>query len=1251
MTLLRKLISIPTSVGDSDFVVKASEGADLTNYVVTDQLRLSFGEALTMVGHAVNTRRSQAKFLHGSFGSGKSHFMSVLREILRHNTAAREVPGLAEPIADADDWLQGRKVLCLTFHMLSARSVEQAVLEGYLNQITALHPEAELPAVHQSDSMLVNAAEHRKDLGDEKFFAKLAGGGAPNAPGTGLAAAVAKQHGWTPERYDAAVASPPGTKERDSLVSALTTAFYKGSVRSGEYLDLDTGLQVITRHAQSLSYDVVVLFLDELILWLSTRISDTTFVTTEGAKLNKLVESSDTARPLPLVSFVSRQRDLEEFLGPQVGGTERDVLAAVMRSVQGRFGSDIVLADTNLPEITERRLLRPGTAEVPAEQARGIIDQAFEAVRNNREVWDVLLSGAQYDDAGVGSDRLTFRRLYPFSPALVASLVALSQALQRERTALRVMTELLVQRRDRLAVNDLIGVAELFEPLVLRGELPDRAKLKQQFQAARDTYLQKLRPLVLALNNVTEAQSATSEDFQRDDRLVRTLLLGALVPEVPALHTLTASRLHALNFGSIKAPVPGWEAQIVIGQLTKLAADAGELQRTDGPDPVFSLKLSTVNYDRLLDLVPDRETTTGVLQSLVRDMVCAGIGIPSGEGTFGDLTYQRDWRGRRQQVIVTFANVRDNVNFPDSALYATGETWRVVVDYPFDIGGNRRDDLARIEQLDRGSRTVFWLPYFITEELHTRLTQLARINYLLGSGGNGDRLSNLATDWSVADRQAGKTYLQDRQRHLRAALSDGLRRAYGVVRAQATDTDVEPDDVGVLHTLAEGAALGDLRGGTFDAAFANLTADLLKWSYPGEPNLPEDERPVTRAELNKVLEYARGAAADEARRAKVETTSDKSTVKRISNHLRLGELTENIYVLNNNTCWWSNHLLQAAARAGYTDDYPVQVLRDLLERPARGFDRDLQNLILAVFALEQGLAWYQGTSRFAVQAVQQVTDALVLRRPAMPEPASWARAVERAKPIFGEALPGYLNPTTLAEFGTTIRRIAAQYHDPTVRLIEQLTEHAAILGIDADARTGRLATAKRVARVLRDINGESDDVVVVGLVAEADFGSADDIAASTAFKQAQRVCEALGRARWTLLSAMVDKAAADERAALIVTELRDAARREQNVAELSGALERAVTSTEQLLAMQPPPSITLPTTNPAQPIEPLVPSDSGKAVSDPEEHPKQSGGGTQPAVGRSREVTDKVAAQAVLGEIESLIAAGARVRISWEVLP
>jgi hypothetical protein len=43
----------------------------------------------------------------------------------------------------------------------------------------------------------------------------------------------------------------------------------------------------------------------------------------------------------------------------------------------------------------------------------------------------------------------------------------------------------------------------------------------------------------------------TGHPFRIDDRLVKTLLLGALVQDVPALHNLTAAKLHALNYGSI----------------------------------------------------------------------------------------------------------------------------------------------------------------------------------------------------------------------------------------------------------------------------------------------------------------------------------------------------------------------------------------------------------------------------------------------------------------------------------------------------------------------------------------------------------------------------------------------------------------------------------------------------------------------------------------------------------------------------
>lgn len=1290
--LLKDLIDIPESVGDADFVVHASERADLTRYVVTDDLRQAFDAALTSVGHAITSGRSQATFVHGSFGSGKSHFMAVLREILAHDPDARAVRGLAGPVAKTDDWLPGKKIFTLACHMLDARSVEQAILSGYLAQVTARHPEAPAPAVHHSDALLADAANLRATMGDEKFFAALGGAG---GTGGGLAMEMTRAGGWTAQRYDAAAAQSPGTTGRDDLVSALTSTFFSGAVRSGEFLDLDTGLAVITRHAKELGYDAMVLFLDELILWLSTKIADHTFVSSEGAKLNKLVESSDATRPLPIVSFVARQRNLEEFLGPQVGGTEREALATVMRSVQGRLG-EIVLADTNLPEIVEKRLLKPKD-----DAAREVIDRAFAAVRGNREVWDTLLLGAQYGDAGIGSDAAAFRRLYPFSPALVATLVALSQALQRERTALRVLTELLVDRRDTLRVNDLIGVADLFDKLVLHGQLPDRLELRQRFQDARDTYTQKLRPLLLAASGLPAGPATTPgtgpagtgedagpvgdaagwEAFRLDDRIVKTLLLGAVVAEVPALHNLTAAKLHALNFGSIASPIPGYENQIVLDRLRRLATDAGSLTIGEGPDPVVSIKLSSVDYDKLLDLVPYNETATGVLQQLVRELVCRELGLGGVEGTFGELPYPREWRGRRHVVHVRFGNVRDRDTLPDSALLASGREWRLIIDYPFDPGHRRNEDFARIEQLPRGPRSVFWMPRFVTDEVMTRVAQLAKIDYLLG-GGAGDRLEALAADWSVADRQQGKIYLQQRQQQLRASLAGVLRQAYGA--AAAEPADVEEDSIGVLHSLADGLALGEPHGGTLKAAFDNLVGDLLSWAYPGRPALPDDERQITRGELTKVLDYARQAAADPTH-GTVVATADRRAIARVCNPLKLGELAEHRYVLTASTCWWSGHLRQRAATRDYTDHFPVHVLRDLLDEPdARGFDRDLQNLIIAVFALEQQLAWYHHDGRVAVDSVRAVDDTYVLRRPPMPGQEVWSRALERVAGLFGRRFDDWRTPATVAEVATWVRGQAARYAADAAALAGKLTEHATLLGLDPADPAGRLATARRVAGLLARLRDERDDVVLFDLVAGADLGDIDDQVAATSFTQARAVLDRLDSAPpW--LSGVALRVDTSQRARQIIDTVVRAARYDQHAKNLADVLreqEKAAMGlfSESAPSLVPPagpgagPGVGMPATGATHPpvgvtyppggtaypsggVATGVPGAVGSPPAQPgavDPAPAQPGAGPGRAGDRARAHTEKVTTADDVARVAAALRAalddGLQVTVTWEAV-
>src|SRR5262249_45063298 len=139
-------------------------------------------------------------------------------------------------IAKHDDVLRDRNVLPLAYHLLGARSLEQALFDGYLRQITVRHPGAPLPALHQSDRILADADRLRDAYGDEKFFTELSGGASGGSDDRW--AAVLGSGTWTAETYAAAGAAAPGTQQRQLLVTALATKFFTAYTRQAEYVDL-----------------------------------------------------------------------------------------------------------------------------------------------------------------------------------------------------------------------------------------------------------------------------------------------------------------------------------------------------------------------------------------------------------------------------------------------------------------------------------------------------------------------------------------------------------------------------------------------------------------------------------------------------------------------------------------------------------------------------------------------------------------------------------------------------------------------------------------------------------------------------------------------------------------------------------------------------------------------------------------------------------------------------------------------------
>ncbi len=214
MTLLRELIEIPEHVQKGDFVLRLSEGVvdptgTLSEYFVTPELVRCFDQALDFIRDAGARRTSKATYLHGSFGSGKSHFMAVLHLILSGNAQARGIPELAGVIAKHNDWLQGKKFLLVPYHMIGAHSMESGVFGGYVDFIRRTHPDAPIPGVFLAERLFDDARHLRQTMGDGPFFDRLNAG-----PGGGQAGNRwgDLESAWDAARFESAMEADPAPK-------------------------------------------------------------------------------------------------------------------------------------------------------------------------------------------------------------------------------------------------------------------------------------------------------------------------------------------------------------------------------------------------------------------------------------------------------------------------------------------------------------------------------------------------------------------------------------------------------------------------------------------------------------------------------------------------------------------------------------------------------------------------------------------------------------------------------------------------------------------------------------------------------------------------------------------------------------------------------------------------------------------------------------------------------------------------------
>lgn len=1104
-TLLRDVIDIPERTGSDDYVLRLVEGVasdhraqTIAEYVVTDDLATAFDHALGLISAALKDGQSRAAFLAGSFGSGKSHFMAVFHALLGHDATARAIPELAPVLAAHDAALKDRKILRLAYHFLEAKSIEETLLGGYVAQIRALHPDCDLPAVHRGDAVIADGENQRTLMGDDPFFAALNDGAAPasNDPwGAVLDTA------WTASTYEQARAAAPGSDARQRLVSALVRTFFRAYTSTAEFVSLDEGLAAITRHAKGLGYDAITLFLDELVLWLAFNVRNHELFSRESQKLTKLVEAQGE-RALPVVSFVARQLDLAKYFAEAGGaGSEQEAIERAFNHQDGRF-LRITLGDDNLPYVAEKRLLRPRS-----DSARLEIDQAFRGLDKRPEVWDALLDNVNTDERRRGSDEAEFRRTYPFSPALVSTLRTLASALQRDRTALKVMQQLLVDQRDTLTLESVVPVGDVFD-LVVNGSQPVSSDMQGRFASARTLYANKLRPTLLRDHGLDEdaaAELRPGHPFRSDDRLVKTLVLAAVAPDVPALRDLTVSRLASLNHGSIVSPVPGGEGGVVLNKLKKWAVGIPEISISDDSrNPVVRLRVANVDYESVLERVKG-EDNDGRRRQLLKAMVWEALGVTDvQEDAFGVTRQLRIWRSSRREVELVFGNIRDTTWLQDTAFQAGVGSWRFIIDYPFDTEGHGSgDDFARLEGLrDRlgAQQTVAWTPRFLTRDRLQELGRLVQIDYLLGSP---ERWTANANALAEADRVEARVLIGGLRTSLQEKLNRAIQEAYGA--ATPTPGTLEPDDQhDVLHSLHPAFVPALPVGHTLGVAFTNLVDQAFTALYPGHPQFEPDDREVRPTELNTVLTLAEEARAVADNRAPVTDKSRRDTGRRVANPLGVGHMGETHFVFNTERFSWDGVIDREMSKAGLAPDADVTVaqLREWIDarEPAQGLTTLVSDLIICAWALVHDRAWFRYEAAVVPRPTPGgLTPEMVVRAEPLPSPTDWSKAVARVGALFGLTPSKYLTGAAVADLAASVRK-AVDELKPGVTAVKPLVDTATSRYLDTSSSTARQKTLTGVAALLDAVQAAGRDAVrVIEAVANAEL-SATDQAAGTVLK-------------------------------------------------------------------------------------------------------------------------------------------------------
>ena len=939
-------------IGALRYVVRLTDEKDpkaladlVRDYVLTPTVRKELPVVMDRLRHAHERGEEEGRFVHGSFGSGKSHFMAYLGLLLENHDVgwAKPDPLIEELEKKHRDWIRGANVLVVRLHMLTmahgGAGFDRAVYAAF-NQALARHGK---PAFEFLDVERVIAEARREAQSyGETFWKRLREAEVVDGPSA----------------FDELATGGP--EEREDLARAYLE--WKG--RDVESAGIDPnwadGLQRLAQHARAQGFGGVVFLIDELLLWLSEK--NAPEFKQAINQLNVMVDHTDRRRDVPLFVFVARQRHIKEFFPDLV---DEDQLYSHLDHHSKRF-EVTELEDVELRHICKERVLKKKDPVALGTVLDGL------AQRHEKILPDVLQK----------ADVAYLRDVYPFHPALIEMLIDVSALMQRERTALRLLYELLVVHYPNLPLGDLLPVGSAFEAVFPESGVV-AARRQEDLSAIHRLYYQRFQP---AMQTMLKEGGDFDEARRRVlDQLVKTALLAEISPRLRGSAGLTVERLVRLNDADVEGHTERGKVSKAVQDLIALSQKVPSLQVVgSGGTSVVSVAVQRADISEYLGRARSKVGVHHVRLKTFFKLLASELKLSDRrwfQNGQRDGDYEVVWRGTTRRGSVGLVNIRElpNSGFrPDS-----GDSFRLLIDYPWDEPGfaveHDRERTRTVRKRDGSMATLCWLPRHLTPHEMGLLTDLCAAEYLASQEGQAELLKNCAQgerDQLVDQALKRVDMLQGRIRDLLREVYKDDGEALSLLGEQ-TPTIPEPELHKNLARFAEG---------------------LLDRLHPTHPRFPSEPRP---AELQVLADWLVTAAESPDATASFDDSNEK-ILRNLGGPLELVDLGQTRASLRRDTRYVRDVLDRATTESVIWDD----IDRHLAEQ--HGLTVPVRNLFLVFLARAYSYRVLRSGTREVVDVVLdgRAKTGLTLARAPVLEPAKWSRLRELVPSLkLGDAAP------------------------------------------------------------------------------------------------------------------------------------------------------------------------------------------------------------------------------------------------------